>query len=145
VPPIRPATSKDIPAILAILASCREALPPLSREGLLPLLRRNIDRGSCAVAEQDGVVIGVSIWSPLLSRISLLAVRPEARGKGMASALLQNALDSLPGDFVTVETFRDNDPRGHAARALYAKFGFLPERLLTGFDTPMEELKLRRT
>ena len=142
---IRPAKDADIPAIPALLSSCGAELPPLSEAGLLPLLRRNIGRGSCIVAEEDGMVTGVCIWSVPLSRVSLLAVIPASRGKGIASALLQWALDHLPGETVTVETFRDDDPRGRAARALYAKFGFLPERQLSGYDTPMETLKLRRT
>lgn len=145
MPFIRPAGFADIPAISAILSSCREELPVLSEAGLIPLLRRNIGRGSCVIAEQDGITAGVCVWSVPLSRISLLAVIPEARRKGIASSLLQTALDALPGNIVRVETFQDADPRGRSARALYAKFGFLPEKRLSGYDIPMELLKLRRT
>ena len=141
---VRPAVLSDIPSIQAILLSCRDELPQLEPDSLTALLARNVRRGSTAVAELSNKAIGVCVWSPPLSRISLLAVMPEARGMGAASRLMETALTALPGQEVTVETFTEADPRGRAARTLYHKFGFLPEQLLSGYDTPMEQLKLRR-
>lgn len=138
------AQEMDIPAILSILTACRDSLPLLSGDGAETLLRRNVRRGSAALACLNGRTAGVCVWSPVLRRISLLAVLPEARGMGIASALLQEALCRLPSGDIYVETFCDGDARGSAALALYQKFGFVPDGTLTGFALPMQRLKLRR-
>lgn len=139
------ARETDIPAILAILDACRESLPSLSQDALVPLLRRNILRGCVLLAAaQDAGIAGVCAWSPVLRRISLLAVLPEARGRGIASALLGEALRRMPPGDVTVETFRDGDSRGGQALALYRKFGFQKAGLIDGFAVPMQRLRLCR-
>lgn len=141
---ILPAQARDIPDILSILNACRDSLPSLSQGGLVPLLSRNIQRGSVLLAVRDTSASGVCVWSPVLRRISLLAVRKEARGAGLASALLSEALRLMPPGGVTVETFRSGDPRGEAALALYRKFGFQPDGLIDGFALPMQQLRLYR-
>ena len=138
------AQKTDIPAILSILTSCRDSLPPLSGNGAEAILRRNVRRGSTVLARLDGRTVGVCVWSPVLRRISLLAVLPEARGAGVASALLHETLRQMPQGDVYVETFCDGDARGRAALALYQKFGFKPDGELVGFELPMQRLRLRR-
>lgn len=141
---VTPAKEADIPVILSILEACRGSLPALAEDGADTLLRRNVRRGSAAVARLDGCAAGVCVWSPVLRRISLLAVLPEARGAGVASALLRDALRQLPPGDVCVETFCAGDARGRPALALYQKFGFVPDGELTGFKLPMQKLRLRR-
>ena len=136
----------DIPSILSILDVCRDSLPQLSQQGLPALLLRNARRGSALIAKVDRITIGVCVWSPVLRRISLLAVIPAARGKGIASALLDEALRRMPPGDVFVETFREDDIRGTAALALafYRKYGFQKAGLLDGFTVPMQKLRLCR-
>ena len=62
----------------------------------------------------------------------------------MLVALMREALRALPPGDVTVETFRDGDPRGAAALALYRRLGFVPDADLDGYDTPMQILRLCR-
>ena len=52
-------------------------------------------------------------------------------------------LDYAEGD-ITVTTFREDDPRGTAARAFYAHFGFEPGALGEEFGHPFQEFILRR-
>ena len=74
---VTPANEADILVILSILTACRDSLPALAEDGADTLLRRNVRRGSAAVARLDGCAAGVCVWSPVLRRISLLAVLPE--------------------------------------------------------------------
>lgn len=96
--------------------------------------------GSALIAKEDRNTIGVCVWSPVLRRISLLAVIPAARGKGIASALLDEALRRMPPGDVFVETFREDDIRGTAALAFYRKYGFQKAGLLDGFTVPMAKI-----
>ena len=101
----------------------------------------NESRALC-VKENDAV-IGVLLFSVKHNMICCLAVAPEHRRKGVASALLCEALARLDRSRdVTVTTFREDDERGPAPRALYRCFGFLPGRLDMEFGSPVQEFVL---
>ena len=69
--------------------------------------------------------VGVLLFSRSRNMICCLAVDPDHRKQGLASILLKKALDELDrSKEITVSTFRENDDKGIAPRALYRKFGF---------------------
>ena len=70
-------------------------------------------------------IVGVLLFSRNRNMICCLAVDPDHRRQGLASILLKKALDELDrSKEITVSTFRENDDKGIAPRALYRKFGF---------------------
>ena len=91
-----------------------------------------------AICVRDsGVVIGVLLFSRNKNMICCLAVDPEYRRQGLASVLLRKALDELDRNKeITVSTFRENDDKGIAPRALYKKFGFQERELTEEFGHP---------
>ena len=89
-------------------------------------------------------VVGVLLLSKKHNMICCLAVTPEYRRNGIASALLEKALSELDrSKDITVTTFRDNDKKGIAPRALYKQFGFAEEKLLIENDYPVQRFVLR--
>ena len=100
------------------------------------------NRALC-VKETDKVV-GVLLISKKHNMICCLAVAPEYRRNGIASLLLKKALSELDRfRDITVTTFRDNDEKGIAARALYKRFGFAEEKLMVENDYPVQRFVLR--
>ena len=88
--------------------------------------------------------VGVLLLSKKHNMICCLAVTPEYRRNGIASALLEKALAELDrSKDITVTTFRDNDKKGIAPRALYKQFGFVEEKLLIENDYPVQRFVLR--
>ena len=84
-----------------------------------------------------GTVVGVLLFSRSRNMICCLAVDPEHRKQGLASILLRKALDELDrSKEITVSTFRDNDDKGIAPRALYRKFGFQEGEMTEEFGYP---------
>lgn len=95
------------------------------------------------VQRQD-TVIGVLLFSRSNNMICCLAVDPNHRKKGIASILLRKVLNELDvSREITVSTFRENDEKGIAARALYRKFGFQEGELTEEFGYPNQVFVLR--
>lgn len=91
-----------------------------------------------------GTVVGVLLFSRSRNMICCLAVDPEHRKQGLASILLRKALGELDrSKEITVSTFRDNDDRGTAPRALYKKFGFQEGEMTEEFGYPNQVFVLR--
>jgi ribosomal protein S18 acetylase RimI-like enzyme len=95
------------------------------------------------VAEEgDGVAVGFTIGAvssdPAVGWILRLKVREELRRRGCATALLRAVLDRLRAE--GVRTVRLTvAPENLAARALYARLGFLDEAMLPDYFGPGED------
>ena len=114
----------------------REALEE-HRETVLNFISR---RQALCVRRGDQVV-GVLLFSRKRNMICCLAVHPNFRRQGIAAALLQTALGCLDSSRpVIVTTFRSEDEKGAAPRALYRRFGFQEGRLFEELDYPVQEL-----
>lgn len=91
-----------------------------------------------ALCVSDGdKITGVILYSSKHNMICCLAVDPDYRRLGIASALLGEALSHLDRTRnITVSTYRDGDDKGIAARALYKRFGFEEGELVEEFGYP---------
>ena len=84
-------------------------------------------------------VVGVLLFSRNRNMICCLAVDPAHRKQGVASNLLRKALEELDrSGEITVSTFRENDDKGKAPRALYRKFGFQEGEMTEEFGYPTQ-------
>lgn len=88
-------------------------------------------------------IAGVILFSRGHNMICCLAVSPRYRRRGIGSILLEKAIDELdPCKDITVSTFRENDPKGSAPRALYKNFGFVEDELIEEFGYPNQKFVL---
>lgn len=72
--------------------------------------------------------------------ICCLGVSPDYRRQGIASMLMDEALRNLDRTReISVCTFRADDEKGPAPRALYEKFGFIEGALVEVFGYPNQE------
>ena len=82
-------------------------------------------------------VAGVLLFSRSRNMICCPAIDPAHRKQGLASILLKKALDELDrSKEIIVSTFRENDDKGIAPRALYRKFGFQEAEMTEEFGYP---------
>ena len=91
----------------------------------------------------NGKIAGVILFSRNHNMICCLAVAPEYRQHGIGSLLLEKALNELDrSKNISVSTFRENDEKGIAPRALYKKFGFKEAELIEEFGYPNQKFVL---
>lgn len=75
--------------------------------------------------------------------ICCLAVAPEYRRRGVASMLMDEAVANLDGaKEISVSTFRADDEKGLAPRALYEKYGFIADALIEELNYPNQKYVL---
>jgi len=91
-----------------------------------------------ALCVKDGAeIVGVCLFSRGRNMICCLGVSPKYRRCGIASMLLSKTLEQLDRTKdISVSTFREEDEKGTAPRALYKKFGFVEDELIEEFGYP---------
>lgn len=134
-------TKDDIESWMELVESVSPSFPGLETDKAIAEHRATVlgfiehERALC-VKDGDRVV-GVLLFSVKHNMICCLAVLREYRGRGIASELLATALGKLDNSrAVTVSTFREDDEKGKAPRALYKKFGFILGELTVEFGYP---------
>ena len=139
---------QDIDFWMQLVQRVRWNFPGLETEAALEDHRKTVlrfmgeNRALCVKDAEK--VVGVLLLSKKHNMICCLAVAPEYRRKGIASALLESALTELDRSRdITVTTFRDNDEKGIAPRALYKQFSFTEEKLMIENDYPVQRFVLR--
>lgn len=97
-----------------------------------------------AICVKDGnEIAGVMLFSREHNIICCLAVSPEYRRRGVASMLMDEALANLDRTKgISVSTFRADDEKGSAPRALYEKYGFVEDALVEEMDYPNQKYVL---
>lgn len=104
---------------------------------------RFISKEQALCVKADTEVIGVLLFSKKHNMICCLGVSPKYRRCGIASILLSKALEQLDRTKdITVSTFREEDKKGIAPRALYKKFGFVEDKLVEEFGYPNQKFIL---
>ena len=141
-------TSMDIESWMELVKLVSWNFPGLETESDIEDHRKTVlrfmDENRALCVKKTDKVVGVLLISKKHNMICCLAVAPEYRRKGIASALLEKALSELDrSSDITVTTFRDNDEKGIAPRALYKKFDFVEEKLTVENDYPVQRFVLR--
>lgn len=115
----------------------------VSVEQELSELDEVVGNGLAFVAEEDGVVAGFALARRKEGTHGVLTdlyVRPDARLRGVATALMNAAADALREAGATHVTL-SVDVRNSGARAVYASWGFREQFFVLGID--IDELQQR--
>jgi ribosomal protein S18 acetylase RimI-like enzyme len=135
---VREATAADLPVLERLWRAFEREVPApehvaVDVEQELAEVRELVAAGLAFLAEDgEGRPLGLALarrTSPLVGRLADLYVVPEARRRGVASALVASVVQRLAEDgaeYVDLEVGADNA----AARSAYRRFGFR-EHLLT--------------
>ncbi len=101
---------------------------------------KKIQDGSALCALNGDRVIGILLFSREENSLSQLAVHPSFYRQGIASLLILHMMTALDKNRdITVNTYREGDEKGRAARALYKKFGFEEAELCYDQGYPVQK------
>ena len=140
---------EDIRAWMDLVRLVRDEFPGLETEEAIAdhelTVLRFMDKMQAICVKNDEKIVGVLLFSRNRNMICFLAVANDNRRMGVASVLMEKALDELDRyRDITVSTFREEDPKGTAPRALYKKYGFVEDELTVEFGYPNQVLRLPR-
>ncbi len=102
-----------------------------------------MDKKQALCTKYGNDITGVILFSRSRNMICCLAVSAEHRRQGIGFALLEKALGELDRSReISVSTFREDDEKGTAPRALYKKFDFKEAELIEEFGYPNQKFVL---
>ena len=140
-------TEQDIDSWMELVKRVSWNFPGLETENALREHRDTVLKfmgQGRAICVKDGErIVGVLLLSRKYNMICCLAVSEDHRQQGIGSQLLARSLEMLDRTKpITVSTFREDDAKGAAPRALYQKYGFIPEELIEEFGYPNQRFVL---
>lgn len=138
----------DIDTWMELVEKIRWNFPGLETPEKLEEYRETVlrfmDKEQALCVKEGSKVIGVLLFSKGRNMICCLGVSPDYRRHGIALKLLKKALENLNRTKeITVSTFREEDEKGTAPRALYKKFGFVEDELTEELGYPNQRFVLR--
>ncbi len=138
---------EDIEKWMRLVTQVRWNFPGLETQEKLDEHRatvlRFMDKRQAICVKEENEIAGVMLFSRGHNMICCLAVSPEYRRRGAASMLMNEALNNLDRTKeISVSTFRADDEKGSAPRALYEKYDFVADELVEEFDYPNQKFIL---
>lgn len=143
------AEMKDIDSWIKMINIVRDNFPGLETDetidGYRQTVIKNIKRKTAICVKYESNVVGFMIFSYNSKCLSCMAVHPNHRRKGIASAMIEKMVSLFPDDVdISVTTFREDDIKGSAPRPLYKKYGFEEDELIIEFEYPNQRFILHR-
>lgn len=145
------ATMKNLESWMSLIEIVRWNFPGLETEEKLENYKqtviKSINSNHAICATHGHIVVGALIFSTKLNMLCFMAVHPEYRRKKIGTKMIELMLTKLDRKRdIIVETFREGDEKGKAARALYLSLGFVPGELcLFENEYPEQKFVLKAT
>lgn len=138
---------EDIENWMSLVTRVRWNFPGLETQEKLDehkaTVLRFMGKQQAICVKEGNEIAGVMLFSRGHNMICCLAVSPDYRRRGVASILMDEALRNLDRTKeISVSTFRADDEKGPAPRALYEKYGFVEDALIEEMDYPNQKYVL---
>ena len=146
---IRLAQAQDIDAWMILVEHVKDSFPGLETQEALDAHKTTVlhfmENASAICAIKANHIVGTLLFSKEDGMLCFLAVEPAYRRQHSAQQMISLMLTQMDAHKdITVSTYREGDPNGIAARALYKSLGFSAGKLIEEFGYPVQEFILKR-
>ena len=140
---IRLSKETDIPAWLELACQCVDGYPCLDERDYLRWLRKSIREGQALILKDGDMVLGALGFSRETGNIDFLGIPPQHRKWGIAELFLRELADRyLPGQEISMTTYREHDRADTGWRAGLKRLGFEEREKLVEFGYPTQRFVL---
>lgn len=146
---IRLAQTQDIDTWMELVERVKDSFPGLETQEALEAHKTTVlhfmENASAICAVKANHIVGTLLFSREDNVLCFLAVEPAYRRQHIAQQMISLMLTQMDAHKdITVSTYREGDPNGIAARALYKSLGFSAGKLIEEFGYPVQEFILKR-
>lgn len=133
------AETGDIPAWMDLMHLVIDGYPVMDETDYLNELTKAIEEMRSLVLKEDNILIGAMIFSKSVGSIHFLGIHPQYRNYEIQKLFLEVLLETyLPGQEISMTTYREGDKADTGHRDLLKRLGFAERELLIEYGYPTQ-------
>ena len=137
------AEKADVSAWMDLMRLVIDGYPVMDEADYLSKLITAINEKRALVLKENGVLIGAMLFSYQSGCIDFLGVHPQYRKQGIQKLFLDALMEIyLPGQEISMTTYREGDKADTGYRNLLKQLGFAERELLVEFGYPTQRFVL---
>ena len=138
------ARAEDIPAWMALMRLVIDGYPVMDEADYLNEITRAIEEERALILKVYNIPIGAMTFSKIANSIEFLVIHPQYRNQGIQKLLLEVLLENyLPGQEISMTTYRAGDKADTGYRDLLKSLGFAERELLIEYGYPTQRFVLK--
>ena len=137
------AEKADIPAWMDLMRLVIDGYPVMNEADYLNAITKSIDEKRALILKDGNILVGAMAFSDQSGCIDFLGINPQYRKQGIQKLFLDALMEIyLPGQEISMTTYREGDKADTGHRDLLKQLGFAEKELLTEFGYPTQRFAL---
>ena len=133
------AEKKDIPAWMDLMRLVIDGYPVMDEDDYLNEITKAVEEKRALLLKDENILIGAMTFSRETGSIDFLGIHPQYRKQEIPKLFLDALLEIyLPGQKISMTTYRQGDKADTGHRDLLKNLGFAERELLTEFGYPTQ-------
>ena len=130
---------EDIPAWMDLMRLVIDGYPVMDETDYLKEITRAIEENRALILKSCDILIGAMIFSKIANSIEFLGIHPQYRNQKIQKLFLEVLLENyLPGQEISMTTYREGDKADTGHRDLLKHLGFAERELLIEYGYPTQ-------
>ena len=130
---------EDIPAWMDLMRLVIDGYPAMDEADYLKEITRAMEENRALILKACDILIGAMIFSKIANSIEFLGIHPQYRNQKIQKLFLEVLLETyLPGQEISMTTYREGDKADTGHRDLLKCLGFAERELLIEYGYPTQ-------
>ena len=136
---IRIAETGDIPAWMDLMRLVIDGYPVMDEVDYLKEITKATEEMRALILKEDNILIGAMTFSKNSGSIDFLGIHPQYRNQGIQKLFLEVLWENyLPGQEISMTTYREGDKADTGHRDLLKSLGFAERELMIEYGYPTQ-------